>query len=283
LVLASDSSAVSEALVLLLDQKRTEVARTASTASGGFLLVAPGPGTYWLRVQRIGFQAWETNSPPLAAGGSWTPVLAIPEVPYALPELMAYGGKSLCGVALGNADVMAKLLEAAQTTLGLAEAGFSGEERKFKVQTWRHTVRADGTPLDSTPSLAPRQLSGWPIKSADPESLRAWGFERGTWPDPRKVVPGPIAVPVFYCPAQPVPFTAPSLRRAAGRAPDRGARAARAGAADPVRAARTARAAMPTRDRAGRRDESRRRRPPGCASRSRRVRSSRTCCERSRR
>ena len=31
LVLASDSSAVSEALVLLLDQKRTEVARTAST------------------------------------------------------------------------------------------------------------------------------------------------------------------------------------------------------------------------------------------------------------
>jgi hypothetical protein len=207
LVLASDSSAVSEALVLLLDQKRTEVARTASTASGGFLLVAPGPGTYWLRVQRIGFQAWETNSPPLAAGGSWTPVLAIPEVPYALPELMAYGGKSLCGVALGNADVMAKLLEAAQTTLGLAEAGFSGEERKFKVQTWRHTVRADGTPLDSTPSLAPRQLSGWPIKSADPESLRAWGFERGTWPDPRKVVPGPNVGPVFYGPDARVLFT----------------------------------------------------------------------------
>jgi hypothetical protein len=68
-------------------------------------------------------------------------------------------------------------------------------------------VRADGTPLDSAPSLTPRQLSGWPIKSADPDSLRAWGFERGSWPDPRKVVPGPNVGPVFYGPDARVLFT----------------------------------------------------------------------------
>jgi hypothetical protein len=207
LMLASDSSAVSDALVLLLDRQRSEVARTASTASGGFLLVAPAPGTYWLRVQRIGFQAWETNSPELASGDSWTPALYVPDVPYALPELLAYGGKSLCGVAMGNADVMARLLETAQTALGLAEAGVTADGRKFKVQTWRETVRSDGTPLDSAPTLAPRQMSGWPIQSADPDSLRAWGFERGTWPDPRHVVPGPNVGPVFYGPDARVLFT----------------------------------------------------------------------------
>ena len=207
LVLQHDGSPVSEALVLLLDAERKEVARTASTASGGFLLVAPAPGSYWVRVQRIGFRAWETNSPVLEAGGTWTTTLTVPDEPYALPELTAYGGKSLCGVALGNADVMARLLESAQTALGLAEAGAAANGRKFRVQSWRQTVRLDGTSLDSVPPLAPRQMSGWPIQSADPDSLRVWGFERGRWPPPRDVVPGPNVGPVFYGPDARVLFT----------------------------------------------------------------------------
>jgi hypothetical protein len=207
LVLQSDGSPVSEALVLLLDQERKEVARTASTASGGFLLTAPLPGSYWVRVQRIGFHAWETNAPVLEAGATWTPTLPVPDEPYSLPELTAYGGKSLCGVAAGSADVMARLLESAQTALGLAEAGATGQGRKFRIQTWRQTVRPDGTSLDSAPTIVPRQMSGWPIRSADPDSLRNWGFERGSWPAPRDVVPGPDVGPVFYGPDARVLFT----------------------------------------------------------------------------
>ena len=207
LVQEGDGAPVSEALVRLLDAERNEVARTASTASGGFLLTAPAPGSYWVRVQRIGFRAWETNSPVLEAGATWTPTLTIPTEPYALPELTAYGGKSLCGVAAGNADVMARLLESAQTALGLAEAGATSEGRKFRIQTWRQTVRPDGTSLDSAPTIVPRQMSGWPIQSADPDSLRVWGFERGQWPPPRDVVPGPNVGPVFYGPDARVLFT----------------------------------------------------------------------------
>jgi hypothetical protein len=207
LVLQSDGSPVGEALVLLLDEARTEVARTASTASGGFLLAVPRPGSYWVRVQRIGFRAWETNSPTLEAGGTWSPTLTVPDEPYALPELTAYGGKSLCGVAVSGADVMARLLESAQTALGLAEEGATSGGRKFRIQTWRQTVRPDGTSLDSAPTIVPRHMSGWPIQSADPDSLRVWGFERGSWPAPRDVVPGPGVGPVFYGPDARVLFT----------------------------------------------------------------------------
>ena len=69
--------------------------------------------------------------------------------------------------------------------LGLAEAGATASGRRFRVQVWRQTVRLDGTSLDSVPTLAPRQMSGWPIQSADPDSLQVWGFERGRWPTGR--------------------------------------------------------------------------------------------------
>jgi len=210
LVSAGQGTPVGEALVLLLDSTRHEVARTASTASGGFALRALRPGRYVVRVQRIGYLAWETSTPPLAAGEEWATTLLVSDDTYSLPELTAYADRALCGVMLDDAGLMAQLLGGAQTALGLAEAAISTTDSagpSYLVQSWRHTLRADGTPLDPVPAVAPRQLSGWPIRSADPDSLRVWGFVRGKYPPGREVVPGPDVGPVFYGPDARVLFT----------------------------------------------------------------------------
>lgn len=209
LVSAGDGTPVGEALVLLLDSTRREVGRTASTASGGFGLAAARPGRYVLRVQRIGYLAWETSTPSLEAGVDWVATLRVSDDTYSLPDLVAYGGPSLCGVSLGEASLISRLLESAQTALGLAEAAITATDSatpSYLVQTWRQKVREDGTPFEAT-TPSPRQLTAWPIRSADPESLRVWGFVRGKYAPPREAVPGPDLGPVFYGPDARVLFT----------------------------------------------------------------------------
>ena len=210
--LVSDATGapVGEALVLLLDSTRHELARTASTASGGFRLEAPRAGRYTVRVQRIGFVAWETETPQLEPGADWTPTLQVADEAYSLPDLVAWAEQPLCGVSMGNADLVGRLLESAQTALGLAEAAISSADTNattYLVRSHEQTTRPDGTPVSSAASLSLEHISGWPIRSADPDSLRALGFVQGTYPPPRRVVPGSQAGPVFYGPDARVLFT----------------------------------------------------------------------------
>jgi hypothetical protein len=204
----ADSSAVGDALVLLLDAGRREVGRAATTASGGFQLQGTGTGRYTVRVQRIGFQGWETPPVDLTAETPWSVTLYLPEEPFVLPELTSRATQPSCGLSLSDPALAARLLEAAQTALGLAEAEAAEGRHRYMVQTWRRMLRPDGTPADTVLALAPKGMSGWPVQSAEPESLRVWGFVRGTWPPPREVQPGPGIGPVYYGPDARVLFTA---------------------------------------------------------------------------
>jgi hypothetical protein len=203
----SDSSAVGDALVLLLDAQRREVARAATTASGGFALTGAGDGRYSVRVQRIGFQGWETPMVELTAATPWTVTLYLPEVPFELPEITSRATRRACGLSLADPALEARLLEAAQTALGLAEAEAASGRHRYVVQTWRRMLRPDGSPVDTVLALAPKGMSGWPVQSADPDSLRRFGFVRGTWPPPKEVQPGPAVGPVYYGPDARVLFT----------------------------------------------------------------------------
>ncbi|HEX5632488.1 MAG TPA: carboxypeptidase-like regulatory domain-containing protein, partial [Gemmatimonadales bacterium] len=140
----ADSSAVGDALVLLLDAGRREVGRAATTASGGFQLQGTGTGRYTVRVQRIGFQGWETPPVDLAAGAPWSVTLYLPEEPFVLPELTSRATRPACGLSLSDPALSARMLEAAQTALGLAEAEAAAGRHRYMVQTWRRALRPDG-------------------------------------------------------------------------------------------------------------------------------------------
>jgi hypothetical protein len=200
----ADGTPLAEALIILLDDRGQERARTITTPTGGFELRAPGAGRYRLRILRIGQRGWETPPFDLALEPISRPTVRVPDRPFELQELTTWARRPNCGVTLGDASVGAALLEAAQTALGLAEAEVATGRRSYATETYRRTLPVVGPPEDSVAIQG--KLAGWPIQSADPDSLRRTGFVQGDWPPPGAMT-GPQVGPIYFGPDARVLFT----------------------------------------------------------------------------
>ncbi|HKH82496.1 MAG TPA: carboxypeptidase-like regulatory domain-containing protein [Gemmatimonadales bacterium] len=205
LISAVDSTPVIQSLVLLLDDSGQERARTVTAPSGGFELHAPATGAYRLRVQRIGQRGWEAPAFQVVAGQITRMTLQVPDVPFQLGELEAVARRPRCGVMLGDASLSARVLEAAQTALGLAEAEATSRRRIYVTESYSRTVPEQGPIRDSM--LVRGELTGWPIQSADPDSLRKHGFVQGEWPSGRLANPNTVVGPTYFAPDARVLFT----------------------------------------------------------------------------
>ena len=117
---------VTGALVILVDSAGGDVARTATSPSGGFTLAAPHTGTYRITVNQIGWEAWRSPSFALTTGTSPPMVLHIRAQPYTLAPLTVEARQSRCGVQLGSPELVIRLLTVAQTALGLADLHWHG-------------------------------------------------------------------------------------------------------------------------------------------------------------
>jgi hypothetical protein len=200
----TDGTPLAEALIILLDDRGQERARTVTSPTGGFELRAPAAGRYRLRILRIGQRGWETPPFDLAIEQISRPSVRAPDRPFELQELTAFARRPNCQVTLGDASVGAALLEAAQTALGLAEAEVATGQRSYATETYKRTVPVVGPAEDSLAIQG--KLAGWPIQSADPDSLRRSGFVQGDWPPPSSMR-GPQAGPIYFGPDARVLFT----------------------------------------------------------------------------
>jgi len=201
----ADGTPLLEALIVLLDDRGQEQARTVTSPTGGFELRAPGAGRYRLRVQRIGQRGWEAPPLDLALDQISRPTFRVPDRPFELQELSASAQRPNCAVTLGDASLGANLLEAAQTALALAEAEMAKGQRSYATESYRRTVPVVGPPDDSV--IVVGKLAGWPIQSADPDSLRVTGFVHGDWPAPSPMDERPEAGPTYFGPDARVLFT----------------------------------------------------------------------------
>src|SRR5215210_1129983 len=201
----NDGAPVLDALVVLLDDRGQERARTVTSPSGGFELRASEAGRYHLRVQRIGQRGWESPPFSLAAQQISRPTYRVPDRPFQLEELSASTHRPNCSVTLGDASLGAGLLEAAQTALGLAEAEMEQGQRSYATETYRRVVPLVGPPEDSM--LVQGRLAGWPIQSADLDSLQKNGFVSGDWPAPSPMNERPEVGPTYFAPDARVLFT----------------------------------------------------------------------------
>ena len=201
----TDGTPILEALIILLDERGQERARTVTGAGGGFEIRAPVAGRFRLRVLRIGQRGWETPPFDLAPEQIARSTIRVPDRPFELQELSTSARRPNCGVTLGDASLGSTLLEAAQTALGLAEAEIAASRRNYATQTYRRTVPVVGPPEDSVTIQG--RLAGWPIQSADPDSLRRSGFVQGDWPPPGFMSEGPQVGPIYFGPDARVLFT----------------------------------------------------------------------------
>jgi hypothetical protein len=172
-------SPVAGALVTLVDTARREVARAASTQSGGFALSVPGPGKYVIVVRQIGYQAWYSGSLSLASGATYPLTVRIEPVPYALPTITVEARRPHCGIRLEDDEgVVARLLDLARTALALASAAAASDSISFS--TVSYTARLTPTLQMAESTSTTSRLADWPIQSADPDSLRDNGFVQST-------------------------------------------------------------------------------------------------------
>ena len=177
-LLQASEEPVAGALILLLDHAGVEVARAATTPSGGFSIRAPTAGSYHVVVRQIGLHPWKSQAFALAAGVDFPLTLRIESSPYVLPPITVAGRRSRCDLALGDEDLIGRLLEAAGTALGIAEESAELGSYGFATDTYLRRLSSELELVEST-STDLLGLSRWPIQSADPDSLREWGFVHG--------------------------------------------------------------------------------------------------------
>jgi hypothetical protein len=108
---------IAGALVVLQDSSEADLARTASSASGGYTLAAGRPGRFTLVVRQIGWRTWRSPSFELAAGQSYNLTLRVEAETYTLPTITVEARRPHCSVRLGDNEVVSRLLEVGQTAI----------------------------------------------------------------------------------------------------------------------------------------------------------------------
>jgi hypothetical protein len=197
---------IAGALVALVDTVGHEVARSATSPSGGFTLGTRVAGRYHVLIRQIGRQAWRSPVFALAAGASYPVTFQVDATPYELPALTVEAKRSRCGVRPGDEGVVGGLLEAAQVALQLAKATADEGRLAFSTASYLKQLAPDLRLFDSTLAGATR-LASWPIESAHPDSLKEWGFVRQP-PEPERVTTAQTeAGPIYYGPDARVLFS----------------------------------------------------------------------------
>lgn len=201
-----DEEPIAGALVALVDSAGAEVARGATSPSGGFVLAAAGAGRYHLVIRQIGQQPWRSAPFALASGAAYPVTFRVDVRPYELPTLTVEARRSRCGARPGEAGPLGALLDAADVALQLARTTSSERRLAFSTATYLKVLDPDLRVLDSS-STGVTRLARWPIESADPDSLRAWGFVRQPPPVERSTTAGMELGPVYYGPDARVLFS----------------------------------------------------------------------------
>lgn len=162
------------AVVILLDANGAERGRAVSGPTGNYGLVAPGAGSYRLKVLRVGFNPWTSDLLVLAANQvvEFSPALPTLRVVVAAIEVTS---DTRCSAGTDVAGAAATLLDEGRKAVLSADVALHGPAFRFLVRQYRRREDANGvvTEADTT---APEVSNGWPVESAPVSELRQNGF-----------------------------------------------------------------------------------------------------------
>jgi len=175
------------AIVILLDSTGAQVARTLASPRGSYVLAARGDGRYTVRVLRVGYYAWNSDTLRLALGRPVELSPALPEEVVTLTEIDVTASTS-CRADQGQGSTAAMLLEEIGKAVGSAELALADRDLRFHVARY---VRRYGRTMGLLAADSVRtQISAWPVHSLSAERLRDRGFiQRRAEVEP-ELVPG---------------------------------------------------------------------------------------------
>ncbi|MGH7734931.1 MAG: carboxypeptidase-like regulatory domain-containing protein, partial [Gemmatimonadales bacterium] len=168
------------AIVILLDLTGAEQGRTLSAANGRYGLVAPTAGTYRLKVLRIGYPQWLSDT--LLVGATevreFSPQLPSARVVLASLEIRS---RNRCSVRPKEGELTAQLLEEGRKAVSATEAAYQGHDFRYRVRRYRRDFdREHVVVLDTT--FAETENDIWPVQSLPVADLARGGFIQDTDP-----------------------------------------------------------------------------------------------------
>ena len=167
--------------VLLLDEEGTELARTLTTQAGTYRLGVPGPGSYRVRVQRIGIADVTTDLFFIGDREAVSRQIRVPLAPVRLADLVVdIETASQCGMLEEDALALFSVWEEARKAL---EATFwTGQQTyyRFDALLSRRDLDRRGDQVGET-KLEPIRVYGrHPFRSARADDLAHGGWVRAT-------------------------------------------------------------------------------------------------------
>jgi hypothetical protein len=161
------------ALVALVDGQRV-VSEGLSTSRGSLILGA-APGTYRVRVRRIGFRPYFSD--PVTLPYRSELILRV-ETEHIVLDAMVVSATAQCGKITRDAQALSTVwaeIEKALRASQLTVADLSGIDR---MRTYRREVDLNGAIVSNDTSVRP-VTGGRPFAAPDPESLSRLGYVRG--------------------------------------------------------------------------------------------------------
>jgi hypothetical protein len=161
------------ALVLLQDSTGRQVSKTVSSAEGRYRLRAGTPGSYLVRVLRIGYAPF-SGPVVLEQGRTLTRDWELSGVIYQLPEITV-AGVPRCGPRVSGDTLLEALWSEAGTALGITAQTVASHSFRFETVLESRDIDRLGnaTPVEEVNKL---NVSAWPVRSPPPDTLLASGF-----------------------------------------------------------------------------------------------------------
>lgn len=180
-VVAADTEApLAGVFVTLVDRAGAQAAGFLSRSDGGYLIRAPGPGTYTLRAEMIGYASVEQRV-ELEADATVQRTLRLPLQALELEGLVARAPREReCALRPEEGDALSRLWETARQGLRIAE--WSEESGWLRASGRTHQRLLDLVDYEVLAETAERRRSVEPraFVGADPELVRARGFVERT-------------------------------------------------------------------------------------------------------
>jgi Carboxypeptidase regulatory-like domain len=185
---AHTGAGINAALAELRDSAGRSLGITLASPSGGFVLTAPVPGWYFLRVAAIGYARRPLQPVQVPVGGVTVAPVALEPTVLRLRDLLAIAHNTYCGKRSLSDEVFGRLLESARNALDIIDATIASHQYVFLTRMI-HSRTTFGLALDTQRADTTWELlTQWPVESIDPDTLRAVGFERSVVRDGARFV-----------------------------------------------------------------------------------------------
>lgn len=170
---ATDGAPLNGVLVALVGGEHV-LTEGLSTSNGNAILAA-APGTYRIRVRRIGFRPWLSDAVSLPHPGE---LLLRVESEQILLDAMVVSATARCGKITSDTQALSVVWDEIEKALRASELTVGDLRGINRMRTYRREVSLNGAVLSNDTSVRP-VIGARPFSAPDPESLSRLGYVRG--------------------------------------------------------------------------------------------------------